>query len=304
MRPGAANGGIASASLLDLTETGIETVAVIGDVGGHLDQLRAELVRLGVGEDGSGALPAGLVVVQVGDLVHRGPDSDGVVELVELHLGRQPDRWIQLVGNHEAWYLRRPSFSWDQPIGRAAAARLREWWTQGRLRAAVALRAGGEELLVSHAGLTEGFWRHELGAPATAEAAAERLNRMFGHDDDVLFRGGQLLGGGDPDPRAGPLWASAGTELLPGWLDLRMPFGQVHGHSTLRDAEGRIADARLAELSSVDLVARHETTLLEGGRIVGVDPGHGAHAAPSWRSWRLVDHDRVRRRPDSGGSGP
>jgi hypothetical protein len=46
---------------------------VIGDIGGHLSELRTELVRLGAGPDGW--LPDDLIVVQVGDLIHRGPDT-------------------------------------------------------------------------------------------------------------------------------------------------------------------------------------------------------------------------------------
>ena len=55
-------------------------VAVIGDVGGHVEELRRELRALGASE--TGVLPDDLVVIQVGDLVHRGPDSEAVVRLV------------------------------------------------------------------------------------------------------------------------------------------------------------------------------------------------------------------------------
>jgi hypothetical protein len=86
-------------------------VAVIGDVAGHLDELRTELRRLGA-DDGTGRLPGDLTIIQVGDLVHRGPASDAVVALVDGYLTRQPMQWVQLVGNHEAHYLRDPMFDW------------------------------------------------------------------------------------------------------------------------------------------------------------------------------------------------
>jgi hypothetical protein len=63
-------------------------VAVVGDIGGHATELRAELTRLG--EDKDGRLPSDLVVIQVGDLIHRGPDSDDVVKLVDNYL--KPNR--------------------------------------------------------------------------------------------------------------------------------------------------------------------------------------------------------------------
>ena len=49
-------------------------VAVIGDVGGHADQLRKVLRELGAESE---QLPSDLIVIQVGDLVDRGPDSIG-----------------------------------------------------------------------------------------------------------------------------------------------------------------------------------------------------------------------------------
>lgn len=57
------------------------TVAVIGDVHGQLTALRELLVSLGA--DGNTCeLPHDLVIVQVGDLVHKGPDAPGVMDLV------------------------------------------------------------------------------------------------------------------------------------------------------------------------------------------------------------------------------
>ena len=65
-------------------------VAVIGDVGGHLAELRRELVRLGADEE-TGELPDDLTIVQVGDLVHRGPDSAGVVSSSTVICADDPD---------------------------------------------------------------------------------------------------------------------------------------------------------------------------------------------------------------------
>ncbi|WP_233594971.1 metallophosphoesterase [Amycolatopsis sp. WAC 04169] len=72
-------------------------VAIIGDVGGHPDQLRRALAWLGATGE---RLPPDLTVIQVGDLVDRGPDSTGVLDIVANLL--DDGRWIQLAGNHEA----------------------------------------------------------------------------------------------------------------------------------------------------------------------------------------------------------
>lgn len=127
-------------------------VAVIGDVGGHADQLRWALGWLGADD---GRLPSDVVVIQVGDLVDRGPDSLGVLDIVARLLDEQPQQWIQLVGNHEAQYLPDGQVFWRDPLADAGVARLREWWAADRVRVAAAVRtADGDELLVTHAGLT------------------------------------------------------------------------------------------------------------------------------------------------------
>ena len=104
--------------------------AVIGDVGGHLDELRRELRRLGA-DRSTGSLPNDLVVIQVGDLVHRGPDSAGVIALVDRYLHTQPGQWIQIVGNHEAQYLADPTFAWPERLDDESGRVLRGWWSDG-----------------------------------------------------------------------------------------------------------------------------------------------------------------------------
>ena len=53
----------------------------------------------------SGVVPEGLAIIQVGDLVHKGPDSGECFALADRFLVSSPGRWVQLVGNHEAQYL-------------------------------------------------------------------------------------------------------------------------------------------------------------------------------------------------------
>ncbi len=271
-------------------------VAVIGDLAGHLAELIGELRRLGADEH-TGRLPDDLQVVQVGDLVHRGPDPEGVVALVDRYLREQPDRWVELAGNHEAQYLREPAFSWPERIDDRAVDTLRRWWTTGRLRAAAAVRTTGEDFLVTHAGLTAGYWRLALDRPARAQDAAAAINSFIATHEDVLFRAGQMLGGGDPDPGAGPLWAAAATELAPGWLTAPgdgvapMPFSQIHGHSGVVDWRRRrlTCGPDVAEHVTVDLDAAHESVAVPGGRLVGVDPGHGRRPHRPWRAFVLDD---------------
>lgn len=260
--------------------------AVIGDVGGQHEALLTELEHLGVDAE-TGRVPDDLTIVQVGDLVHRGPASEPVVRTVDRLMGASPGRWLQLVGNHEAQYLRHPAFRWDSWIDQDAADTLRAWWGDGRLRAAAVVPAPDGDVLVTHAGVTEEFWRRDLGAPATASEAADRLNAMAAEGDPALFRAGTILTGGRPSRRAGPLWAEAARELVASWQQTPMPFSQVHGHTSLYDWGRRTwrAGDDIAQQTTLDRASSHETTWLDGGFIVGVDPGHGLTAHTHWRAW-------------------
>jgi len=263
-------------------------VAVIGDVAGHLGELRAELRRLGA-DDVTGRLPDDLTVVQVGDLVHRGPESDQVVALVDRYLTEQPRRWVQLVGNHEAHYLRDPVFEWPQRLSASSGDTLRRWWADGQMQVATSVRDDEEGFLITHAGLTAEFWRATLAVPASVEQAAAALNSLIGARDHALFRAGRLLNRSWRAGGVGPVWAASGTELLPGWLDTTLPFSQIHGHDTPYDWQRqrfRTAD-KIARLTVLDHEAKHATTALPGGRIIAVDPGHGSQARTPWRAWEL-----------------
>jgi serine/threonine protein phosphatase 1 len=74
----------------------------IGDIHGQLSRLRAAHERIARDREvtGDGAAP----VVHLGDLVDRGPDSRGVIDLlVEGIAGGAP--WIALRGNHDKFFL-------------------------------------------------------------------------------------------------------------------------------------------------------------------------------------------------------
>ena len=263
-------------------------IAVIGDVGGHARPLRDELTRLGAHPDGS--LPDDLIVVQVGDLIHRGPDSAQVVDIVEHYLRRQPDQWIQLIGNHEAHYLRPPVFHWPETLGRKHIRMLNRWWRGGAAAVAAAADTADESFLITHAGITAEFWSTILGGPPTAAQAARRINDLARMGADPVFRAGIFLHG-TIDPGAGPLWADTAAELLPGWADRRLPFSQIHGHNSLttwREPDTAVARTGIDALVTIDHAAKHEFLHLEGGRLIGIDPDHRETPNIPWRSLELT----------------
>lgn len=263
-------------------------VVVIGDVGGHPGQLRRALSHVGArGEQLE--LPDDVIVVQVGDLVDRGPDSGGVLRLVGGYLDHQPGQWVQLVGNHEGQYLPGGTPFWPDPLSPADAQLLASWWEHGMMSVAAAVRtAEGEDLLVTHAGLTLGCWQ-EIGEPMTAAAAARLLNYR---PASLIWRGGAVA----VDRLAGPLWAEAGWELLEPWLGYYaaggfVPFGQIHGHSAIvryTDQTWR-SPGRVRQRATADWTARHVRVRIGGRVFIGVDPKHGRYGAASWQPLVLAD---------------
>ncbi|MEU3764799.1 metallophosphoesterase [Amycolatopsis keratiniphila] len=266
-------------------------VAIIGDVGGHPDQLRRALAWLGATGE---RLPPDLTVIQVGDLVDRGPDSTGVLDIVANLL--DDGRWIQLAGNHEAQYLPGGDVFWREPLAADGAARLRQWWAEGRLRVAEAVRtAEGEELLVTHAGLTLASWQR-LNEPMSATEAAEILE---GRPDLIWEKGAH-----GRDGTAGPLWAESGAALHEPWMGYRgvVPFGQIHGHSTVvRFAERTWrCTGRVRHRATVAWHDRHVHVRVGGRVFTGVDPGHGRGGAAEWRPL-ILDDARVTAPADAPG---
>lgn len=265
----------------------IGRVAIVGDVGGHLAELIQLLVDLGM-DPRTRALPPDLTVVQVGDLVHRGPHSAQVVRFVDAMLTRHPGQWVQLLGNHEQLYVGQPIFVWDEDITATAQETLRRWWGTGEMRVAAAIQdSTGAAWLATHAGLTSGFWR-TIGSPADAGEAAATINALDRSPGAPLWRAGCMLGG-PATAAAGPVWAAADQELLPGWCAWdapRVAFHQVHGHSTAVDRLtgdflGR--DGYSAAATTWDPATRHTTTTTRSGTlVVGIDPGHLQAPARPW----------------------
>jgi hypothetical protein len=123
-----------------------------------------------------------------------------VLGLVERIRVANPGRWLQLVGNHDVAALGGPGFG---PFGKVASPadqqRVQRCWADGLIRAAVAVRAPGlgGDALITHAGVTRGFWG-DLGRPESAVDAAGMIDRLALAEPEVAFRAGWMLGGNPP----------------------------------------------------------------------------------------------------------
>jgi hypothetical protein len=280
-------------------------IVVIGDIGGHPDHLHRALTGVGV-RGAYEELPDDVTVIQVGDLVDRGPASAEVLRVVGHYLDAQPTQWIQLAGNHEAQYLPGGVAFWREKLSDTDAGTLRTWWSDGRLQVAAAVRtADGDDVLLTHAGLTVNAWR-ALGEPMTAATAAIQLNAR---PEPLIWLGDGFAA----DTIAGPLWAEAGWELYEAWMQFYsgggfVAFDQVHGHSSIVNFEDRTwrCPGRVRQRAAVDWQARHVRVRLGGRVFTGIDPKLGRTGTANWQPLVLdgaeviVGADRFDQRPALG----
>jgi hypothetical protein len=264
------------------------TTLLVGDVAGHLAALDEVLEPFGVSVSDS-YVPDGTVVVQVGDLIGRSTESAQLIASVDQLRDRTPDRWIQLAGNHELHHLGGLQFEGTCELPPSAVNTMRGWLADGWLRFAIAVTSTIGVALVTHAGLTRTLWS-ELGSPADAEEAGLALEGLRTSKEgwELLNRSGRMLNLGRfplDNPAAGPIWAEAAFELLPGWVaNGDMPFDQVHGHSSLYDwFRARYRNEELRAHAAVDRDERHVRVSVGPDRkIIGIDPGLGKDGHARW----------------------
>ncbi len=203
--------------------------AIFGDVGGHYDAFVQGLNAVGVTVSPLN-MPEDLVVVQVGDLVHKGGFSFEVLSLVKLFTRKYPNQWVQLIGNHELPYISKQSFFYPDRIDKKTEKILCGLYEDENLLNSYAITdSKGEDYLITHAGLTS-FWFDALQkeTDGTAHAISEKINSI-----NVNY----LLNGVYPRQDAGIFWASSFLEVYFSWHQYPhdVPFHQIHGHSSAMD---------------------------------------------------------------------
>lgn len=342
-------------------------VVIYSDVAGHLEPLKDSLIRHAEVENNR--IPDDTVLVFNGDLVHKGPDSLGVLQLVEKLRTRNAGQVIVTMGNHESYHHPRANHrSFGVPAIKTigdprAASKLQEWFREDVFKIAVGFRVPAlrdnpllpagilpkihevsentsdktsdrdsaktfdtsesfsvssstvnsfaqfpatadnsdssenspqlTDVLVSHAGLTHGFWKF-LQSPTGLSEVVEKLNSLPQELASPLWWSGVITSGKRND-MAGPLWATAGMELCLSWMDAiadphndltEMPFNQLHGHSLPLYEDSRFkVDPRLTEVVRTDFVKLHSFADIGGRVIIGSDPKHDAEPAVSWEPY-------------------
>jgi hypothetical protein len=248
--------------------------AIIGDVSGWGYSLETALSSIGCDPE-TGSVPDDLIVIQVGDLVHKGADSTGAVAVADRIL--LSDRWIQLCGNHEGQYLGGPSF-WRPEISVHLAADLNRWFEEGQIRAAHALdTVEYGPVLITHAGLTAAKWK-QFGENPDVHVVANLLNEEFATDPERSLTPGAMLGMAGPP---GVAWTEPTVELFFPWSHFPgLPFTQVNGHASPYDWHRHqwspLIEAQTWIDREVDEAIRHtKITWPNSHALIGVDPGFG-----------------------------
>lgn len=267
-------------------------VAVFGDVGGHRQEFERALSNLGCDPE-AGTIPDHLTVIQLGDLVHRGPDSPGCVGVAERFRLRSPDRYIQLLGNHEAHEIGGPQMvGFDNEITDYDRDTIGFWWWTGWMRTAACITDTlGNKMVVTHGGISP--WFFELLGTDDADEFVSRLNRLGRVAPEAVTHPGVMLSGTGTDAyRVGPVWAEAVREVYLPWMTVgEPPFGQIHGHSSFvrwtsssRDVVRfeRHIPTDVAAKMRVDQQERHTFLDIDGHSFIGIDPRHGRSPASTW----------------------
>jgi hypothetical protein len=259
-----------------------ERTYVIGDIGGHRKAFEDSLALAGLDKE-TLKLPPDVYVVQLGDLIDRGPYSYECVALAHDVSDANPKHYIQLVGNHEAnWLSLDNHFGTDSDS--ASVNRVLSWAREGGLYLA-AYVAAPEPWLLTHAGLTRGLW-DDLRSPESVAAAARAINDAWNNPlfYDFVARPGMLLGD-QQSQHAGVFWADAARELIASWATHDLPFNQAHGHSVPWDYyrhNWKLPAPRSLD-RYVDEDKRHVTTKIGNMAIVSIDPCLGKRGTASFK---------------------
>jgi serine/threonine protein phosphatase 1 len=237
-----------------------QRVYAVGDIHGRLDLFEALVAAIDA--DDAAAAPAETTVVLLGDLVDRGADSAGVIELDRAWQQRRRVRI--LAGNHEEMFLR--SFN--------SIEMFRHF-----------LRHGGRETVLSYGIDHAAFARAELEeAQAMMRAAVPREDIAYLEGfEDMIAIGDYLFVHAGIDPRV-PIGEQTVHDLR--WI--REPFlshaeahGQVvvHGH-TISDSPEDCGN-RIGIDTGAFMTGRLTALVLEGTQrryIEAVESSDGAIA--------------------------
>ena len=216
---------------------------VIGDIHGRRDLLEA--LETAIEEDDRAAGEAETTVVFLGDLVDRGPDSAGVIDLAVAWAERRNVRF--LAGNHEEMFL--DSFE-DKEV-------LRHF-----------LKHGGRETILSYGLDKDAYRKMKMGElqQAMTQVVPEAHRKFLKNFEDIIVAGDYVLVHAGINPRLS-IEEQKPSDLR--WIRDRFLSHEdafshvvVHGHTIFEDVEHR--DHRIGIDTGAFRTGRLTALVLEG----------------------------------------
>ncbi|MDP9822725.1 metallophosphoesterase [Nocardioides massiliensis] len=231
---------------------------VVSDVHGHLADLRSALRRRGLLDSADRWCDPDAELWVLGDLLDRGPDGVGVIDLLRGLQEQAPDRVHVLLGNHEVlaigaarWPTGRFGRSWSINGGRvddqAALDEERLAWLAGL----PAMGRAGDFLLVHSDTTAYADWgasAPEVNARVRAELAADDEERTWAVWSKLCGRLRFTRADGAAQARA--FLQTFGGRCL------------VHGHTIV----GSLLHERSSAISGPLLYAEDQVLAIDGGR--------------------------------------
>jgi hypothetical protein len=262
---------------------------VFGDTGGHGNAFIEALVEIGI-DIKTMKLPEDVRIIHLGDLIHKGPDSNILLQLVDQLIDANPDHWIQLLGNHEFQHIKGAPAFWRCDCDVTSVGIINNWWVTGKATASFALPSFTQlevevsakpklpipkmGMLFTHSGLTRPFWK-EIGSQPDAVATSLAINAA---PIKVVSRPGVMLYNPHvQNHNPGPAWALASDEVFNSWNGAEMPFIQIHGHTTPFSWMYKNwfpGTSRLfRSVTKLNPISRLSITEVGGSLLLGCDPG-------------------------------
>lgn len=236
-------------------------------------------------------LPDDVAIIHCGDLIHKGPFSDNIIEMVDNIMTANPGRWIQLLGNHEMQYFQGAPFFWGETISKDSQLTLAKWAQEHKVHIAYGIPTfkaieniersakpkipvPNKPILFTHAGLSYGFWK-EFGFETDVVKLAEAINNA---PIKVVSRPGLMLGAtkfikGSP----APTWAHVVEEVWDTWRSHELPFILVHGHTNAYNFEFNRwwpSPKEFRETTKMNPDTRSATTQVGNSLQIAIDPGY------------------------------
>lgn len=281
------------------------TYALFGDVGGHYLPFVSGLQALGVSLGNSPAdfsIPKNLTVIQVGDLVHKGPHSDALIALADNMMkanNSNPDRgtWVQLIGNHESMYIPGARVFWEFECSKESILTINRWWKEKQAKLHFVIpQNSGKPFMVTHAGVGSYVYKATQRKRKGIEAFSEHIESLQpGRMMEASFAGAMLYG--KVSPYAGLFWAESTREVYATWHEEESPFHQVHGHcppyAWMQRQFWSNVHPTFRKGLVLDHVNRRSLWEAKGASFYCIDPGFGSKADLKAMTPLLITHNGV-----------